>query len=76
MNSRPSWLFIIAAAAVIGWLIFQAVPDRPATYGSGQETTDEGAGGDNEEAREPPAEFGPERRARIDEALRQKASRF
>jgi len=76
MNGRPSWLFIIAAAAVIGWLIFRAVPDRPATYDSGREATDEGAGGDNQEGREPPEEFGPERRARIDEALRQKAARF
>ncbi|MGD2084278.1 MAG: hypothetical protein PVF91_15055 [Chromatiales bacterium] len=76
MHGRPSLIFLLAAAAVIGWLAFNAGSERPTTYGTGSPSPqsedraadEEDAGGTEYNA--------AERRARIDSALRQKAARF
>jgi hypothetical protein len=75
MSSRPSLLVILAAAAMIGWLIFHVVSDRPATYETGTLPADEAEDASGEKEGES-SEFGPERRARIESALRQKAGMF
>lgn len=75
MHRRPSLLFFLAAAAVIGWLAFKVGPDRPASY-SGQNDSPAGEARARTDDDGAPADFGTERRERLESALRQKAARF
>jgi hypothetical protein len=75
MHRRPSLLFMLAAAAAIGWVLYQVSSDRPASYVGASAPADAGdqAYDREEDVR---TDFGPERRERLDSALRQKAARF
>lgn len=75
MHRRPSPLFLLAAAAAIGWVLYQVSSDRPASYVGGSAPAD---AGDQTNDREDDVrtDFGPERRERLESALRQKAARF
>ena len=75
MHRRPSLLFLLAAVAAIGWVLFQVSSDRPASYVGGPAPAD---AGDRAYEREEDVrtDFGPERRERLESALRQKAARF
>jgi hypothetical protein len=74
MHRRPSLIFLVAAAALVAWFLYNSASEGPATYGGGPAAPDveEQDPGEAEQA-----DYGSaERRARIDGALRQKAARF